>query len=147
MVRNKSSCFFFQEVLLRPFSSWCRRISCLGLNSASSVPWSLCLAESKGLRFLEWFLAHISVCLSNESGLKVRPQTAHGSKIGRSSASIYTVQQLVDSKRSVHDLNSWCHEITVIVILLKMDRGLELRSSAAILLGAFLNYYFVIKNM
>lgn len=98
MVRRKSSWVFFQEDLV--FSSWwCRRGSCLGRNSANSVPWILCLAESKGLRFLAAARSHILVCFSNDCGMKVRAQIAQGNRIGGSaSASIYNVQRLMSPR-------------------------------------------------
>lgn len=65
MACRKSSCVCFQD--LEDFSSGDRRFfSCLGKNSASSVPWILCLAESNGFLFLFADRSQILACFSND---------------------------------------------------------------------------------
>lgn len=93
IARRKSSCVCFQD-LEEDLSSGDRRFfSCLGKNSASSVPWILCLAESNGFLFLFADRSQILACFSNDWGINVRAHIAHGRRMGGTSVSIY--QELV----------------------------------------------------
>lgn len=114
IARRKSSCVCFQvDLVLENLSSSERRFfSCLGRNSANSVPWILCLAESKGFLFLFADRSQIFECLSNDCGIKVRAQIAHGRRMGGTSVSIY--QELIgccDSPvRQAHEMRPYIEQ-------------------------------------